>query len=366
VRFVHSADWHLGAINQPNIYAEAPHRLVDWMLQQGLNTVVVAGDIFDKANPSQSVKDTLLSLVLEYPQINFVFSVGNHDFETKSHDYHSLMTYKVLSSNINNVTVLSDWPVTSWSWKTIKDLTFVNLPTDIDWRKEHRALRHCAEFGTNLVAVWHGILPGLDLRTYDTTVCGTLVNEFLREYGIRYLSLGDIHKRLQITEFCYYPGALTPKTFACEDGFLVVDISDEKVFVESYDATTLKLPKRVTLDLLLETGDTEESLAAQIKAKVPAECVLKLSFSMTISSWAVFNKKALLELLEPHCLSVKMQNNPIPEKRTREGLQNFRSAQTLMDELNLLMDQMEGMSDLDHKKLLLVCQQIADSTGYAA
>ncbi|MFO0045526.1 MAG: exonuclease subunit SbcD, partial [Armatimonadota bacterium] len=59
-RILHSADWHLGkTLNE--LSREEEHKLfLDWLLKQvkeyGVDVVLVAGDVFDTANPPKSAE----------------------------------------------------------------------------------------------------------------------------------------------------------------------------------------------------------------------------------------------------------------------------------------------------------------------
>lgn len=87
LRIIHTADWHLGHTLH-NIPRDLEHqRFLDWLLlqleQQEADALIVAGDIFDSANPPASAQARLyrflVQIKLRLPQLNIILVGGNHD-----------------------------------------------------------------------------------------------------------------------------------------------------------------------------------------------------------------------------------------------------------------------------------------------
>jgi len=87
VKILHTSDWHLGHTlhDQPR---EREHELfLEWLLEtlldQEIDALLVAGDIFDSANPSSAAQSTLyrfLAGVLRAsPELDVILIGGNHD-----------------------------------------------------------------------------------------------------------------------------------------------------------------------------------------------------------------------------------------------------------------------------------------------
>ena len=59
-RILHTADWHLGKMLNEQSREEEQKRFLDWLLKQVIelevDVVLVAGDVFDTANPPQSAE----------------------------------------------------------------------------------------------------------------------------------------------------------------------------------------------------------------------------------------------------------------------------------------------------------------------
>ena len=87
LRLFHTADWHLGH-NLHGVSRQLEHQLfLDWLLLELQNkqadALIVAGDIFDSANPSAAAQtqlyDFLVKARTQQPTLNIVLIGGNHD-----------------------------------------------------------------------------------------------------------------------------------------------------------------------------------------------------------------------------------------------------------------------------------------------
>src|SRR3990170_3601924 len=86
MRFIHTADWHLGRLfhgaSLVNDQAHLLDQLVDLARDAKPDVVVVAGDVYDRAVPPpdavQVLDDVLSRLVLDL-KVPVVIIAGNHD-----------------------------------------------------------------------------------------------------------------------------------------------------------------------------------------------------------------------------------------------------------------------------------------------
>lgn len=86
VRILHSADWHLGKTLAGLTREEEHLRWLDFLLsviqQSQADVLIIAGDVFDSANPPQSAQEryyTFLSRVYQQTSCEVVVIAGNHD-----------------------------------------------------------------------------------------------------------------------------------------------------------------------------------------------------------------------------------------------------------------------------------------------
>ncbi len=86
VRVLHSADWHLGKTLAGLTREEEHLRWLEFLLsviqQSQADVLIIAGDVFDSANPPQSAQEryyTFLSRVYQQTACEVVVIAGNHD-----------------------------------------------------------------------------------------------------------------------------------------------------------------------------------------------------------------------------------------------------------------------------------------------
>lgn len=85
-RILHTADWHLGKMLNEQSREEEQKRFLDWLLKQvvelEVDVVLVAGDVFDTANPPQSAEALYFDFVADLNRksnASLVLIAGNHD-----------------------------------------------------------------------------------------------------------------------------------------------------------------------------------------------------------------------------------------------------------------------------------------------
>ncbi len=86
MRFLHSADWHLGrsflGLSLIDDQAHVLEQLVEVAVERNVDAVLLAGDIYDRSAPSSDavslLDETLTRLVLEH-RIAVIVIAGNHD-----------------------------------------------------------------------------------------------------------------------------------------------------------------------------------------------------------------------------------------------------------------------------------------------
>ena len=99
MKLLHTADWHLGhRLHGHERYFE--HRsFLDWLMneisQRDIDGLLVAGDVFDTANPSatswQLFYQFLATLRQQRPHLNVIIIAGNHDSPSKLDAPHELL-----------------------------------------------------------------------------------------------------------------------------------------------------------------------------------------------------------------------------------------------------------------------------------
>ena len=87
LRIIHTADWHLGHYLHGVSRSLEHKEFLTWLLQQlkavNADVLIIAGDIFDSANPSSMAQTQLYNFLVQakrqQPNLNIVLIGGNHD-----------------------------------------------------------------------------------------------------------------------------------------------------------------------------------------------------------------------------------------------------------------------------------------------
>ncbi len=91
LRLFHTADWHLGHHLHGVSRQQEHQQFLDWLLQElhdkQADALIVAGDIFDSANPSSAAQSQLYAFLVKaktrQPQLDIILIGGNHDSATR-------------------------------------------------------------------------------------------------------------------------------------------------------------------------------------------------------------------------------------------------------------------------------------------
>lgn len=87
LKLLHTADWHLGhylhGVSRHFEHQQFLQWLLNTLLEEHIDALIVAGDIFDSANPSAAAQaqfyDFLVQAKRQQPQLDIVLIGGNHD-----------------------------------------------------------------------------------------------------------------------------------------------------------------------------------------------------------------------------------------------------------------------------------------------
>ena len=348
LRFFHTADWQLGAPHPPIYKERMLEELVCLARQYDINLIFCIGDIFDKPKPEQKIKDYLLKNILESEDITWIFCPGNHDYETKDKQYSSLRFLELLEPKLNNIKVCNEG-----------NHVLINDNYSFQVTVGCEDFSSTAEFnkigvGVFNILAFHGLIPGYSVKDQQMGKDATaFIAHLIKMKGADYVALGDVHKHVQIHDRCWYPGALVQKTYSCEDGIVLVELEGNAIATKSLK---LPLPKKINLHLDMEEGkDSEETIISYVKENVEEGQFVRLVFSIPVDFWATLNKEYIQNSLKTYCLEVKLENDPIQEKRSRANLKEVEKAKTVEEELDIIIE--EDSFGLDKEKLKSSCRK---------
>lgn len=335
-KFIHTADLHWGAHHEhPIYYHEGIRAICEAALTNNCECVLIAGDIFDKPNPNQTIKDNFVENILEYnDRLHFIIFVGNHDYTTKSMEYHSLNYLRYLdkvSNGNSNITVIEPGESTTITFASGISVYFFGMDTFGD-------LSNYDPVGQYRVLLWHGILPGIDFSA------GNLMNKsikktvstVIKKAKSHYFALGDIHKALVITNRCMYSGPPIQKSYVDSSGMSCITINGTKIDI---DRVSLDLPNKCLLDMANTSIDPSNTskIVKYVKSNVVEGDLVKIVFSVPIEHWATLDRDAVLDALEDYC-SIKFINKPVSVHLHKEIVKKLSKSTTIQDDIKLVVD----------------------------
>ncbi|QOL24740.1 exonuclease subunit SbcD [Thalassotalea sp. LPB0316] len=85
MRLIHTSDWHLGQYFYGKSRANEHQAFLTWLVEQAIthqvDAIIVAGDIFDTANPPSYAREMYFDFIAKVSQLNcqLILLAGNHD-----------------------------------------------------------------------------------------------------------------------------------------------------------------------------------------------------------------------------------------------------------------------------------------------
>ena len=288
MRFIHTADWHLGRLFYGNHLtgdqAHALNQVVDLCQEHRPDVLIVAGDIYDRAVPPpeavELLDDVLCRLVLDV-KVPVVLIAGNHDSPGRLHFAARLLSSQglhvrgTLSSDVSPI-VFHDGhgPIhiyaLPYSEPSVVQQT-LKSEDDFDHHSAMAALtRHCREnhpSGCRSILVAHAFVTGGQVSESERPLsiggAGTVDASCFE--GFHYVALGHLHRPQQIK--CsgtpvHYSGSLLKYSFDEADhvkSVALVDMDgDGKCRIQAIPIRPRRDVRRVTArfaDLLASKRD---------------------------------------------------------------------------------------------------------------
>lgn len=299
-RFLHSADLHLGKPygSMPDELRgrlrEARHTVLDRLAAQartgGVETILLAGDVFDTETPSPAVLRQALGAMAGHGGLRWILLPGNHDSLAAEALWAGLAT----SRPANVVLATEPTPL-----RLADDV--VLLPAPCTTRRPGRDLtewmdKAATPSGTARIGLAHGAVQSF---SEDGGAGDVIAPDRAGRAGLDYLALGDWHGQMRIGPRSWYSGAPEPDRFKHDAAgcALLVTIAEagaepavEPVETGSFDWRTLTLDclagddpgahlvallpagpvRRQTLLRILASGRTRPPARARLEAELKA------------------------------------------------------------------------------------------------
>ena len=224
LKFLHLADLHLGASptylgdlaqDRANDYLDAFQRCVDYAVDQshGINAVLIIGDFFDVANPTQEViQFTTTNLKrLAQAKIPVIVAPGNHDGIGAAESIYRNSKFCEL------IHVIRSPQVEHFDSMVINGevVHFYGMAWDKQSKPPFDLFHKKDENGYHIALIHGTLIEGLFLESHSRDVPLELKN--LAKSGMDYIALGHLHKfqKLEAGKVpVVYPGTLESRRFS--------------------------------------------------------------------------------------------------------------------------------------------------------
>lgn len=295
MKIIHCADLHLDSKMTANLTKEQAKerkneilrtftRMVDYAKKNNVKAILIAGDLFDTRNVSAMARNTVRDVIIQSPEIDFLYLKGNHD-------------------NDNFLSKLEEMPENlylfdeKWTTYAYGNITISGL--ELNERNSVTAYNSLVlDHDTFNIVTMHGQLAGY--RNKDKAEIISL--DDLKNKNIDYLALGHIHgfymNKMDSRGIYCYPGCLEGRGFdECEPkGFVVLDIDMDTLkanvnfvpmgyrtlYTLHVDVTDVKTTQEAAVRInnaIKESGYASSSLVKIVlNGEVDVECEMDTDF----------------------------------------------------------------------------------------
>jgi DNA repair exonuclease SbcCD nuclease subunit len=305
VKLIHCADLHLDSKLDTNLSPEQARqrgeelcrtalRLVDYAKENGVEGVLLAGDLFDTQRVSRRTAELLLDAIQNAPQITFFYLRGNHDEEARA------LETETLPPNV--VTFSHRWQ----SWRLGSVVISGIEPQGQDWNNFYDGLSLSPE-DCNVVML-HGQIspsPGEELIALPA----------LAGKNIDYLALGHLHSyqtgSLDARGSYCYSGCLEGRGFdECgEKGFVLLETRDTGGIKSTFVPFASRTLHRVEVEVshCATTPACLREIFGQVK-EIPEEDLVKVVLTGSADPEAQWSLRYLEQRLEGRFFYAKVED----------------------------------------------------------
>lgn len=302
MRIIHCADLHLDSALTTNFDEETAQirgneilnsfcRMVDYAAKQGVEAVLIAGDLFDRNTVSPTVQNMVMHQIQKHESISFYYLRGNHDLGFRGFEQNTPPNLFLFGEEWRDYcrgnVVISGLELTGRN----RDVLYTPNPAP---GKFHIVMLHGQEVGVQCSEA-----------TEDIQVSS------FRGSEIDYLALGHLHgfrfQKLDGRGIYCYPGCLEPRGFdePGDHGFVLLDIPEEGrfraefvpfasrraevVWVDITDCrTTPEVLERINNDPGWQKTGTGDLIKLVLCGECPAEAERNLKYLQTALQDSVF------------------------------------------------------------------------------
>lgn len=304
VKIIHCSDLHLDSRMETNLSARQARernaeccttfsRMVSFAEENGVDAVLVAGDLFDSRRASAQTVGLVLDRIRSAAGVEFFYLRGNHDDKsTVFGDLELPDNFKTFSGD--------------WTYYRRGDVTIAGLELDREnWESMYNSLALPGD--TVNIVMLHGqesTRPGEELISVPD----------LRGKGIRYLALGHIHSYQKAPldlegEYCYC-GCLEGRGFdECgKKGFVLLEVDNQRVKSQFVPFASRSLHEiQVDITDLRTVSQLQQAMEAASK-DISTGDLVKFTLTGTYTLQTQKDLGLLQKMFEPRFYFVKLKD----------------------------------------------------------
>lgn len=327
MKILHTSDWHLGrTLHGYSLIEDQAYildQLIEYMLQEKIELLIIAGDVYDKSLPNEeavALFNHFISQVIGRLEIPTVIIAGNHDSNTRIHFGSELFASKHLyivgecEKGYQQVTIEGSETIDVYLIPYMEPAYVREIAGDETIKRHDDAMRYLTrqiekeknDRATLLVV--HAFVAGGDLSDSERRLCAVGTAEMVgADYfkPFTYTALGHLHKPQAIgSEHIRYSGSLLKYSISEANQpkcFVKLEIVDGKL--TTLEEVSLK-PKRDLkivqgpIEAIVKAGaqlgeeERQDYVYAKIESKGTEDVVglLKQIYPYTLGAEFVMNK----------------------------------------------------------------------------
>ncbi len=229
MKIIHCADVHLDSSMESRLSKEKAKKrkielidnfkeMVNYAQKENVQIIIIAGDLFDDSKKTmlKGTKNTILNLIKENNNIDFIYLKGNHDIN-------DFLAGEEVPENLK---------LFSNEWQYYKYDNVVIAGVELNQNENNIYDKLMLKYEDFNIVTLHG---QIDKSVNPKDKVETIYLNKLKNKNIDYLALGHIHKKeegkLDNRGIYCYSGCLEGRSFdECgEKGFILLDIEENKL-----------------------------------------------------------------------------------------------------------------------------------------
>ena len=311
MKIIHCADLHLDSKMTANLSKEKAKerkveilrtfsKMVEYAKVHQVSAILIAGDLFDTRNVSATARNMVRDVIVQTPEVDFLYLKGNHDNDN---------FLSKLDELPDNLCLFSD----KWTTYTYGEVTVSGL--ELNAENSMSAYNSLVlDHGKYNIVTMHGQLA--EYKSKDRVE--TISLDDLKNKNIDYLALGHVHgfrmERLDGRGVYCYPGCLEGRGFdECgEKGFVVLDI-DTTTHTAKSEFVSLAARALYTIPVDVSGITTTQEAAARMeevlaKTQYPSKCLIKFVLQGEVDVECELETAFLEEQFAEYFYFVKVQD----------------------------------------------------------